>query len=300
MKILLDMGHCLNGADTGAQGNGRKEQDCTREIGYKVKAKLEALEHEVIICSCDSASSVRESLNYRCNKANSNGGYIYVSIHLNAGGGLGVEVYTYGAKHFAEAENVLNNIVALGFRNRGIKDGSNLAVIRGTKMKAMLVECCFIDSDDMQKYNAENFANAIVNGLVGQTSNSKPSTPVAVQKPTPKPQAKKTWEINISGDIIRRLQTELNNQFSARLVVDAYCGDNTMAKLITVRKGARGNITKIIQELLIRKGYSVGKYGADSVFGNGTYDAVCAIQRDNGLTVDGVVGINTWKALLRK
>ena len=45
MKINLDMGHTLSGADTGAEGCGRREQDCTREIGYKVKAKLEALGH---------------------------------------------------------------------------------------------------------------------------------------------------------------------------------------------------------------------------------------------------------------
>jgi N-acetylmuramoyl-L-alanine amidase len=33
----------------------------------------------------------------------------------------------------------------------------------------MLIECAFIDSDeDMQRYNAENIANAIVNGIINQ------------------------------------------------------------------------------------------------------------------------------------
>lgn len=169
MKILLDMGHCLSGADTGAVGNGKTEQQCTREIGYKVKSKLEALGHTVIVCSCDSAKSVGESLAYRVNKANSNGGDIYISIHLNAGGGHGTEIYTWGGKPFTEASKVLDNIVGLGYRNRGIKDGSNLYVIRNTKMKSMLIECCFMDSKtDMGKYNAEAFANAIVKGITGQ------------------------------------------------------------------------------------------------------------------------------------
>lgn len=170
MKILLDMGHCLSGADTGAVGNGKTEQQCTREIGYKVKSKLEALGHTVIVCSCDSAKSVGESLAYRVNKANSNGGDIYISIHLNAGGGHGTEIYTWGGKPFTEASKVLDNIVGLGYRNRGIKDGSNLYVIRNTKMKSMLIECCFMDSKtDMGKYNAEAFANAIVKGITGQS-----------------------------------------------------------------------------------------------------------------------------------
>ena len=132
MKILLDCGHCLSGSDTGAQGNGRKEQDCTREIGYKVKTKLEALGHTVIVCWCDSANSLMESLAYRVNTANKNGGDIFVSIHLNAGGGYGVEVFTYGARHLLEADRVINEIVALGFENRGIKDGSGLYVIKNS------------------------------------------------------------------------------------------------------------------------------------------------------------------------
>lgn len=67
MKINLDMGHTLRGADTGAEGCGRREQDCIREIGYKVKTKLEVLGHNVCICSVDSASTVNENLVTRRN-----------------------------------------------------------------------------------------------------------------------------------------------------------------------------------------------------------------------------------------
>lgn len=186
MKILLDCGHCLTGSDTGAQGNGRKEQDCTREIGYKVKAKLEALGHTVIVCWCDSSSSVNESLAFRTNTANKAGGDLYIAIHLNAGGGYGTEIFTFGAKHFAEADRVLSEIVALGFNNRGIKDGSGLYVIRNSSMKSMLVECCFMDTNDMAKYNAENFANAIVKGVTGQSiiAPVKPTAPITTPATT--------------------------------------------------------------------------------------------------------------------
>lgn len=186
MKILLDMGHTLSGADTGAEGCGRREQDCTREIGYKVKAKLEALGHTVVVCSKDSCSSLNDSLSYRANTANNAGGDLYLAIHLNAfnGAAYGTEVYTYGGKEFIEAKNVLANIVALGYRNRGIKDGSHLYVIRNTSMKSMLIECCFIDNQsDMNRYDADNFANAIVKGITGTTVESDTPSEEVKNKP---------------------------------------------------------------------------------------------------------------------
>ena len=57
-----------------------------------------------------------------------------------------------------------------------------------------------------------------------------------------------------------------------------------------VRRGARGNITKLIQEKL---GIS-----ADGIFGDNTEVAVKNYQRTNGLSVDGIVGRNTWRKLL--
>lgn len=66
----------------------------------------------------------------------------------------------------------------------------------------------------------------------------------------------------------------------------------------TIRKGSSGQYVKEAQEILIRKGYSLAPYGADGKFGNKTLTAVKAFQKDNGLAVDGIVGKNTWKALL--
>jgi len=65
------------------------------------------------------------------------------------------------------------------------------------------------------------------------------------------------------------------------------------------RKGAKGNITKIIQRLLVSKNYSLPTYGIDSSYGDETVKAVKQFQSDNGLLVDGVVGQETWKALLK-
>lgn len=171
MKIVIDYGHCLSGYDTGASGNGYREENCTREIGKKVKGKLEKLGHTVYAVAPDYANSVRESLDTRVNSANSKGAAISVSIHLNAGGGKGVEIYTKGGQAFSQATNILNNMVALGYVNRGIKNGSDLALVGGIWTTSMLVECGFIDTaSDMEIYNPEKISDAIVEGLVGTTT----------------------------------------------------------------------------------------------------------------------------------
>lgn len=173
MKIGIDCGHTLSGADYGAS-EIKEESNLTREVGTKVIAKLQALGHTVVKCYKDSCSSLNDSLSYRTNTANSNNVELYVSIHFNCfdGSAYGTEIYTYQGKRTEKAVNVLNNIVALGYTNRGIKN-KNLYVIRNTKAEAMLIECCFCDNrGDMNRFNAENMANAIVKGLVGRTTSA--------------------------------------------------------------------------------------------------------------------------------
>ena len=62
--------------------------------------------------------------------------------------------------------------------------------------------------------------------------------------------------------------------------------------------GKSGNEVKIVQNLLIGKGYSCGTSGADGVFGSATDSAVKKFQADKKLTADGIVGPATWKTLL--
>lgn len=64
-------------------------------------------------------------------------------------------------------------------------------------------------------------------------------------------------------------------------------------------KGAKGQQVKSLQLLLIGNGYSCGSAGADGDFGNGTYNAVVLFQGKKKLETDGIVGSNTWNALLK-
>lgn len=68
-------------------------------------------------------------------------------------------------------------------------------------------------------------------------------------------------------------------------------------KLPTLRKGSKGEYVALLQTLLLNRGYKLPKYGVDSDFGNETLSAVKQFQKDTGLTVDGVVGPNTWEKL---
>lgn len=66
----------------------------------------------------------------------------------------------------------------------------------------------------------------------------------------------------------------------------------------TIKFGDYGVHVVYLQQRLTAKGYGVG--AIDGKFGNKTLEAVKAFQAENNLTVDGIVGINTWNALENK
>ena len=96
--------------------------------------------------------------------------------------------------------------------------------------------------------------------------------------------------------LVRKLQHELNAQFGAGLADDGYWGPKTRAACVNVRRGARGNITRVLQGALICHGYSTN--GFDGIFGGGTESAVRSYQSDHGLAVDGIAGRGTFGSLL--
>lgn len=97
-------------------------------------------------------------------------------------------------------------------------------------------------------------------------------------------------------DWVRRLQQECNRQWFSNQKVDGIAGPATLAGCPVLRKGAQGNITKLLQEKLVKLGYNTN--GVDGIFGNGTCSAVREFQKARGLSIDGIVGQNTWRKLL--
>jgi len=74
-------------------------------------------------------------------------------------------------------------------------------------------------------------------------------------------------------------------------------------KNTVVRKGDRGAVVEFLQTQLDKDGYRLTRgrkpgAGIDGSFGKMTDKAVKQFQKDEDLIVDGVVGPNTWNALL--
>lgn len=97
--------------------------------------------------------------------------------------------------------------------------------------------------------------------------------------------------------LVKALQTELNKQYNANLVIDGIFGNKTKTAIRNISNGAKGNITKILQGLLICNGYSTN--GFDGIFGNGTTSAVKSYQSKYALTVDGIAGKETFYSLCK-
>lgn len=66
----------------------------------------------------------------------------------------------------------------------------------------------------------------------------------------------------------------------------------------TLRKGDSGADVVYLQQRLTSKGYGVGEI--DGKFGSMTDEATRALQAENNLVVDGIVGENTWNVLENK
>lgn len=156
----------------------------------------------------------------------------------------------------------------------------------------MLIEVCFVDTEDANKYLKVGY-KAIAKAIVDALDNHIVSDPVVDKNTTSQTQSTATIK---GDDWVRRLQQECNNQGFSKQKVDGIAGPATLAGCPVLKKGAQGNITKLLQEKLVKLGYNTN--GVDGIFGSGTHSAVREFQKTRGLSIDGIVGQNTWRKLL--
>lgn len=142
MRIALNAGHTIKGKGYGAVGYVRESEE-TRKVVDELTVLLENKGHEIINATVDNSTNYTSNAVAIANKAKAD---LFISIHFNAGGGRGTEVFTWKGKKLSRAVNIVRNISDLGFRNRGVKDGSDFYVIKKTNMQSLLVEVCFVDS----------------------------------------------------------------------------------------------------------------------------------------------------------
>ena len=246
----------------------------------------------------DTSSSSSQNLVNIVNWHNGFKDGVDVSIHFNAythtNKAMGTEVCHYSQTTLAKevSKNIAN---AGGFIDRGAKQRTGLYFLKHTNKPAILIEVCFVDSItdvELYKANFENICQAIAKSLIGNISN----TPGAVTPSNPTPAPSTDSNTVKEDNWVKRLQAECNRQGFSNQVVDGIAGPNTLKGCPLVRRGARGNITKLVQEKLTSLGY--GTNGVDGIFGNGTKNAVIKYQKSKGLSADGIVGQNTWRKLL--
>lgn len=149
MKVFLSAGH--GGSDPGAVANGVKEKDLNLSIALACRDELKRHGVEVKMSrEKDENDTVSEEIR----ECNAYAPDLAVSIHNNAGGGDGAEVFHHhgGGKGKVLAENILAEIVKVGQNSRGIKTRVNsqgkdyYGFIRETSAPAVIVECAFVDN----------------------------------------------------------------------------------------------------------------------------------------------------------
>ena len=177
MKILLIAGHGGTPYDSGAVGCGYTEAVETRRMANAVAPLLRAHGFEVALY--DQSKDAYKVVTQGGSLPLSGVSYV-LEFHLNAaanytaGNGVttGTEIFVHTNEQGVAVEQaILRRIAALGFKNRGVKRSSGLAVLKHVFNRGVshaLVETCFIDDrDDMDLYGRkfDAITRAIADGV---------------------------------------------------------------------------------------------------------------------------------------
>ncbi|WP_129710511.1 N-acetylmuramoyl-L-alanine amidase family protein [Priestia megaterium] len=165
-KVWLDAGH--GGTDSGALGNNLREKDITLQLVLHARAYLE--HNYSVDVQVTRSTDVFVSLSDRASRANAWGADIFVSMHINAGGGTGFETYRYPSQEGSQSSllqkelhtEILTIMRKFGtIADRGLKT-ANYAVLRETNMPAVLTENLFIDTTaDAEKLKSATFLREV-------------------------------------------------------------------------------------------------------------------------------------------
>jgi N-acetylmuramoyl-L-alanine amidase len=158
-NVTINAGH--GGHDNGASRGTIYEKTINLTVALKLKDFLVAQGIQVNMTrSRDEYTSLSEITNI----ANANDSDLLISIHHNAGGGDGFEVYhsIYNgvglelANKVADGFKSLNNSHGVAVKTKKGSDGRDyFSVIRNSVMPCILTEFGFMDTDDYYAFNTE-------------------------------------------------------------------------------------------------------------------------------------------------
>lgn len=171
--VYLDAGH--GGYDNGASDGNRREKNDTLRLALAVG---EILQNNGVDVGYTRVEDVYDSPLRRAQIANEAGADLFVSFHRNAAeyrnqyNGVQTLIFDNSGVKKQMADAINEALAEVGFKNIGTEVRRDLAVLRRTKMPALLVEAGFIDSDTDNAIFDENFddmaqaiAYAILNTL---------------------------------------------------------------------------------------------------------------------------------------
>ena len=280
-KVYIDPGH--GGSDPGAVGYVTEEH-VNLTMGLACRDYLKAHGVEVKMSRTTDKGT---SINSMASAANSWGADLVVSIHNNAGGGDGFEVFhsVVGGTSKTLAKNIEAEVKKIGQNSRGLKtrkgsDGSDyFGMIRLTAAPAVICEGAFVDTkkDAAQidtKAEQKKFGYAYARGILKTLGIKDKGYPAAETKP----------------EAAKKPATSTAAKKEEPTVT---------ITLPQLEQGDSGRSVKAMQILIEAAGYSVGSAGADGIFGTGTLRGLKKYQDKKGLTVDGICGTKTWTKLLK-
>lgn len=169
-SVVIDAGH--GGSDPGAVYNGRQEKDDVLNLAMAVGDILENSGVEVFYTRTGDVFATPFE---KAMAANATGADYLVSIHRNSSlnpnqySGVQTLVFRDNGIRSTLARNINNELVALGFRDAGIVERPNLAILKRSKMPAALVEVGFINNDmDNEKFDRQfdEIAKGIADGIL--------------------------------------------------------------------------------------------------------------------------------------
>lgn len=180
IRIYIDQGHNPEPPNTGAVGNGLREQDVTYRVGQELAALLRANGNFDVRLSRPTpdtqiGTSNASSLALRVADANTWGADYFISIHTNAAdspqaNGTEQLVYRTVGTAYQLAEQIGESLSEVtGLRNRGVVARPGLYVLRRTAMPAVLSEIGFISNPTeaaLMRDRPDLFAEGIYRGIL--------------------------------------------------------------------------------------------------------------------------------------
>jgi N-acetylmuramoyl-L-alanine amidase len=169
--VTSHAGHTIGG---GARGCGYEESAVARQFNELLINEFKKVGQSVVDTTDNLGRTQSQNLANLVRNCNSHpkSGRLDISLHLNAGGGTGVEVLYYDQKELATQVSAAI-AKTCSFKDRGAKQRKDLAILKGTNAPAILIELCFIDNvSDMRSLMSkmQEVARAIVEVITGKVS----------------------------------------------------------------------------------------------------------------------------------